>query len=207
MAMMIMFLLLLIIKQVKSITTVFIEPWETYSCYYIYPDSESLCDSIMISLETATYEGITDLQLILLQDSSNIDHYLLETEPYYYNYSYLGIINDGESSFSIEDNYGTHQVFEYSLNQYLQFYFNTLIIKPWLCSDRSLNISIIPPEYQCINDDQYVRVYLKISVLAINIAQTLIIQNIIFDGSENIFFLNNMNILKSDPYYINVSLQ
>ena len=196
-------------KQASSLTTVFIEPSQTELCN-ISLGIDSLCDSIGITLELAYDQQISDLQLILLYDS-NIDHYLLEAElsidkqSIYYNYSYLEIQIDNIGSFSIDDEFGVHQYSEYTLTNYSQYTFNTLTIKPWLCSDNTLDTSILPEKYQCINDDQYVKIYLKISALALNINYALTIQNIIFDGSENIYFLNNMNQLELDPYYYEVT--
>ena len=94
-AMIIIFIMLFTtIEQASSLTTVFIEPWQANQLCNISLSAESmLCDSIMNTLEQANNQGITDLQLILLQNQFNIDHYFLEAElsidqsSVYYNYS------------------------------------------------------------------------------------------------------------------------
>ena len=77
----------------------------------------------MNTLEQASIQNIGDLQMALLQNDFNLDHYLLEGEPSYCNYNnYLNINNYLNRSFSINDGYGNHQYSECAL-QKLTIYF------------------------------------------------------------------------------------
>ena len=153
-------------------------------------------DSIMYALQTncnTINNECANVTLILISDSS-ADHYFLGGEFHpdgtqYYNYT--GDTLNSLKTHQTSKNFTNINCYDSESNCFYgveQLTFNNLIITGMICSEYD---NITYPD--CINDNEYINLYLKTTLFSFIINNELIIKNIILDGSEDLYFLNIIN--------------
>ena len=143
----------------------------------LYSGCGSICsdpftfDSLALAFNQMINQTNNDYVIILLPDTTD-KHYLLAAEYNDYNlqtYYYNNLTWNSNGYFN-----------PIAIN------IRSLIIKPLLCEE-------YPTVTGCYNNSQYVTIYLKTEIYTIQVSSMLNISNVILDGSENIFYINNIN--------------
>ena len=164
------FLISFCIYAIRSQKTYFITPNYTGCNSSCTGDFNQPFDSITQIFNLISNYSTMDITLILLPGDTLIHFLMLSeyiplTKITYYNFTNVSKLNANIGTLSVQ--------------------VKSLTIKPLLCED-------YPSYFGCLNISQSIRIYLKYENFNIKVSNMLNITNIIFDGSESIYYVNSI---------------